>query len=235
MSRVMREIVLDGPGKNALSTKVMRAALLGIASAPEEPLLVSGRGDAFSAGLNLKEIATLDDEGLASFLVLLDDLVVALYNHAAPVVAHVNGHAIAGGCIIAMCADVRVATSEPSVRIGLNEVALGLEFPPRILKLARARIAPHAIDRVLLEGGLHAPLDALRMGLVDEIADDSAAVARSICEKLATHPHETYRATKRSLRAHVLDLHELEMAHFRDVMLPRWCTRRGFLAEILAR
>ncbi len=231
----MREIVLDGPGKNALSTTVMRAALTAITEAGDDALLMSGRGDAFSAGLNLKEIAALDDEGLAAYLALLDDLVVALYNHPAPVVAHVNGHAIAGGCIIAMCADVRVATSQPNVRIGLNEIALGLEFPPRVMRLARARIAPHAIDRVLLEAGLHAPLVALRLGLVDEVADDSAGLALSICERLAAHPKDTYRATKRALRSRVLELHELEMQHFRDVMLPLWCTRRSFLAEILAR
>lgn len=231
----MREIVLDGSGKNALSTSVMRATLDALADAKDEPVLLTGRGDAFSAGLHLKEIASLDDDGLARYLETLDDLVLALFHHPAPVVAHVNGHAIAGGCILALCADVRVATSSPAVRIGLNEVALGLEFPPRIFKLARARLAPSALPRVLLEGGLYAPDVALRLGLVDEVSDDAASLSREILSRLASHPRETYRATKRALREGVLDLHEAEMQAFRDVMLPLWCTRRGLLGQFLKR
>jgi len=231
----MREIVLDGSGKNALGTAVMRSTIDAFRDAKDEPILLSGKGDAFSAGLHLKEISTFDDAGLAVYLEMLDELVLTVYNHPAPVVAHVNGHAIAGGCIVAMCADLRISTDNPAVRIGLNETAIGLEFPPRIMKLVKTRVPKNALDRVVLEGGLYAPLDALRLGLVDEVSADAAALARSTCEKLAKHPAETYRAAKRTLRAGVLDLHELEMQSFREVTLPLWSTRRGLLAQLLAR
>jgi hypothetical protein len=67
----------------------------------------------------------------------------------------VNGHAIAGGCVLALCCDWRVAVDRADVRIGLNEVALGLEFPPMIMNLVRDRIPRRHVERVVLEAGLH--------------------------------------------------------------------------------
>ena len=128
------------------------------------------RGETFSAGLDLKEVAGLDAAGTERYLLLLDDLIDALYGYPGPTVAAVNGHAIAGGCVLAICCDLRVMADDTKLRIGLNEVALGLEFPPKILALARRRISRRWIDRVLLEAGLHAPAAALELGLVDELA-----------------------------------------------------------------
>ena len=140
-------VVLEGPGKNALSTAVMQKALDDVRDAGTRPLLLTGAGDAFSAGLNLKELQALDPAGMARFLGLLADLVAALFLHAAPTVALVNGHAIAGGCVMALTCDLRVAKDDGNIRIGLNETALGLEFPPSVLRLVRARVSPHAIGR----------------------------------------------------------------------------------------
>ena len=107
----MIELVLAGPGRNALGTPVMERALQDLYAAKGEPLLVRGEGPCFSAGLNLKEIATLDADQMEKFLALLDTLVVGLLEHAGPVVACINGHAIAGGCVIALACDLRVCTS----------------------------------------------------------------------------------------------------------------------------
>src|SRR5690349_6710653 len=90
-------VVLEGPGKNALSTALMTKALAEVRAAGSRPLLLTGAGDCFSAGLNLKELATLDVAGMRTFLGALGDLVKALFLHPGPTVAAVNGHAIAGG------------------------------------------------------------------------------------------------------------------------------------------
>ena len=68
-------------------------------------------------------------------------------------VACVNGHAIAGGCLIARCAEHRVAIDDPATRIGSNEVALGLEFPPRIPRVAQERIASRSRAEWIGRGG----------------------------------------------------------------------------------
>src|SRR4051812_44889060 len=93
--RAMKNIVLSGAGKNALSIALMQRALHELREAQGEPVFLTGDGDAFSAGLNLKELSTLDVDGMSTFLHTLEELVKALYEHPAPVVAYVNGHAIA--------------------------------------------------------------------------------------------------------------------------------------------
>jgi len=217
------ELTIEGPGRNALGTAVMRRLLAGLAEAGGRPVLLRGAGVTFSAGLDLKEVAGLDAVGTERYLLLLDDLIDALYGHAGPTVAAVNGHAIAGGCVLALCCDLRVMTDDTKLRIGLNEVALGLEFPPKILALARRRISRRWIDRVLLEAALHAPAAAVELGLVDELATDCLATARARIGAMAAHSPHTYAATKRSLRAGALDLNDDTRRYFHDIVVPAWC------------
>ena len=217
------ELRLEAPGKNALSTALMRHIVDQVRSAAGRPILITGAGDAFSAGLNLKEVAGLDRPGMEAFLGLLDDVIDALYGHPAPTVACVNGHAIAGGCVVALCCDARVAVDDPRVRIGLNEVPLGLEFPPKILELVRRRIPAHALERVVLEGGLHEPRIALSLGLVDEVATDVHASARRWVARLAGLPQSVYAATKRTLHAGGLELSAEQCHYFREHVVPAWC------------
>ena len=109
----------------------MESVIARLRDAAGEPVLVTGAGDAFSAGLNLKEVAALDRHAGERFLGVLEDMVEALFTYPGPMVAAVNGHAIAGGCVVALAAEHRVLASAPQIRIGMNEVALGLEYPPK--------------------------------------------------------------------------------------------------------
>src|SRR5262245_26567894 len=129
----MFEIAMAGPAKNALGTEMMQFLLDQIAEARGRPILLTGTGDAFSAGLNLKEVASLDARGMEVFLRRLEELMAALFAYPGPVVGLVNGHAIAGGCVLTLCCDHRVAARSARSKIGLNELALGLRFPPRVM------------------------------------------------------------------------------------------------------
>ncbi len=204
----MFELVLSAPGKNALGTSVLEDLRRRLSEARGEPVLLTGAGDAFCAGLNLKEVAVIDLEGARRLLRSLEGLVDELFGYPAPTVALVNGHAIAGGCILALCCDHRVAASDPRIRIGLNETALGLPFPPRILAMVRSRVPPGAVDRVVLEAGLHAPAEARALGLVDAVADDARGVAVAALQRLSSHPRDAYVRNKARLRAGVLGMRE---------------------------
>ena len=217
------ELLLDAPGKNALSTSSMEALLDGIARANGEPLLLAGGpgSGAFSAGLNLKEVATLDRAGMRRFLATLDRLVEALYAYPAPTVAHVNGHAIAGGCVLALCCDESVADDDPTIRIGLNETALGLPFPPRILAMVQRTVRPAVLERVVLGAELYAPADALRVGLVDAVAKNGRALAEERLALLAAHPRAIYAHTKAVLRAGTFDV-AAQQRDFEERLEPLW-------------
>ncbi|MFY0538757.1 enoyl-CoA hydratase-related protein [Nannocystis pusilla] len=134
----------------------------------------------------------------------------------------VSGHAIAGGCLVAMCCDHRVCAADPRLKIGLNEVALGLHFPGTALALARRRVNPQSLDEVILGARLYAPEDALRVGLVDEVAAAAEAVARQRLSELASHPADAYGAAKRAIRGGVLDMDPAQRRAERAALLPHW-------------
>ncbi|WAS92661.1 enoyl-CoA hydratase/isomerase family protein [Nannocystis punicea] len=218
----MIDVVLSGPGKNALSSALMQSLRGQLARAEGQPVLLRGEGDAFSAGLNFFELATLDAAGLDEFLAVLEDLLHELYNYPGPTVALVSGHAIAGGCLVAMCCDHRVCAADPRLKIGLNEVALGLHFPATALALARKRVNPQSLDEVILGARLYDPQDALRVGLVDEVAAAAEAVARQRLTELASHPADAYSAAKRAIRGGVLDVDPAQRRAEREALLPHW-------------
>jgi enoyl-CoA hydratase len=196
----MFELRMDGAAKNALGDAMMTRIFDGLREADGRPILFTGTGDAFSAGLNLHEVGALDSVGAEKFLARLEELMASIYQYPAPTVAWVNGHAIAGGCIIAMCCDWRVAQAGSVGKIGLNEVALGLRFPPRILEICRRRLPVRSLEEILLGARLYGPDDALRVGLLDELSPHAEEAARAHLRALSAHPPEAYAATKRDLR-----------------------------------
>ena len=218
----MVEIKLAGPGKNALGTKMIQSVLDQVDAANGAPILFTGEGDAFSAGLNLKEVGSLDSEGMDVFLSRLESFFRTIWLYPGPTAAAVNGHAIAGGCILAMCCDHAVATSNPKARIGLNEVAIGLRFPPALLRFVKSTIPPQHHNEVVLGAGLYAPSDALRLGFVHAVSDDPVAVATARLHAWSKHEADAYAATKRDLRQGIMDATAEEAAAFQKEVVPFW-------------
>lgn len=218
----MHEIRMQHPGKNALGTDLIGWLDEELDRAGHQPILLTGTGDAFSAGLNLKDVHAADRQGMETMLSRLDWLYSRLYRHPAPTVALVNGHAIAGGCILMLCCDWRVATDEPKARIGINEVAIGAIMPPVALNIVKRRIPPHTLEKIVFGAGLHAPDVALTLGLVDEISADAPAAAAKRLHTLASYPRASYAATKKGLRAGVTSTTDEDMWRFRQDEVPLW-------------
>ncbi len=234
----MFEITMNFPGKNAMSSAAMTALVEKLREAAGQPVLFTGAGDAFSAGLDLRELASLDGTAMRSFLMLLENCVTELYLYPAPTVALINGHAIAGGCVLALCCDRRVVTNNPRTRIGLNEVALGVRFPPRTLAAMRARVPRRHAEEVFLGAKLHDPARALALGLVDELSDDAPRVARERLAALAESPSEAYALAKRDLRGSRQDLAtDQAVERWLDESVPLWTSNdvKRRLAAALAR
>lgn len=218
----MFEITMAGPAKNALGTEMMQFLLARIDEAAGRPILLTGTGDSFSAGLNLKEVASLDAAGMERFLHLLERLMSTLFTYPAPTVALVNGHAIAGGCILILCCDHRVASDSPAAKIGLNELALGLRFPPRVMGIVRRRVPLQHIERVVLGAGLFDPRTALQLGLLDEVAADARGAAiRELTERAAYHKG-AYAAGKADLRGDAFSAIPDDDGFFAREILPAW-------------
>ena len=227
----MYEIVLDAPGKNAISTAVLEGLERELEQAAGEPVLLTGARDAFSAGLNLVEVASFDPDGLDGFLALLDRACARLFDYPGVTVAWVNGHAIAGGSVLALCCDHRVGTDNPKVKLGLNETALGVTFPPLIQRICEHRLGPRLAPEVMLGAGLFGPERAVELGILHRLGSREDAVAE--VERRAAHPSDAYAATKALLQQGVTGLDEATLSKIRTAMMEIW-TGDEFRARIQA-
>jgi len=134
----------------------------------------------------------------------------------------VNGHAIAGGCLLVQCCDERIASADPAVRLGMTGVAIGLTYPPFVLSVFAARVPPPHLETVLLGAERHAPDAALRLGLVDELSSTPREIAEARLAARAALPRAGYAATKRALREPAMAAAERASERFRAEVLPAW-------------
>ena len=218
----MRTITLSGRGPNTMSIAMLVEIERALDDAKNEPLLVTGAGSAFSAGLDLDALTTLDASGVRDLLLAMERVTHRLFLHPAPTVALVNGHAIAGGCLVAQCCDVRIAVRDPKLRIGMTGVAIGLTYPPFVFDVFGARLAAPNVEKVLLSAARFDVDEALALGLLDELSSDARARAESILAERAALPIASYASTKLALRKPRIDASAADRARFMDEVIPRW-------------
>ena len=167
-------------------------------------LLASAHPKLFCPGLDLVSLVEYDRARLQRFMAAFGLMLSALYGLRKPVVAAVSGHAVAGGCILAMAADWRVLR-RGGVSVGLNEVKVGVPLPLSVCALLRATVPPGALSRVTLLGRNFADEEALAAGLADELADkDFDAACLSRLQEFAEKDPYSLAVTKTYLRADAL-------------------------------
>jgi enoyl-CoA hydratase/carnithine racemase len=178
----------------------LRAELAELADS-DTALVVTGTGAAFSAGVDLFRILDGGADYVAHFIPALSGAFDDLFAFRRPVVAAVNGHAIAGGCVIAACADHRFM-AEGRGRIGVPELLVGVAFPAIALAAVRYATGDVGVADLVYTGATLLPAEAQRRGLVDEVVPEAELLDRAItkAEQLASIPPATFAHTKRSLR-----------------------------------
>ena len=168
-------------------------------------MVLTGAGKAFSAGLDLKLVPTYSRAQQNELLRVLNQALYRLYALPIPTVAAVNGHAIAGGLVLALACDIRVAVSEGAL-FGLTEVRAGVPFPVAAMAVVKAEL-PAATKREFVLGGKnHDPSRALALGIVDELQTAGQVLARSkaLAREFAAAPRQSYGRIKRQLRHEAL-------------------------------
>jgi enoyl-CoA hydratase len=168
-------------------------------------LILTGTGSVFSAGVDLFRVTRGGADYVREFLPLLSRFVRTLFAFPRPVVAAVNGHAIAGGCVIALAADTRLM-AEGDGRIGLPELLVGVPFPTAAMEVVRFTVPRKELQSLIYTGRTLAAREALGAGLVDLVVDSGelANRAQEVARQLAKIPPAAYRLTKQALRAEAL-------------------------------
>ncbi len=214
---------MDRPPANAMDTGLLGeiAATVGEAAAdPPAALVLAGREGFFSGGADLKAVPGYGPEQQREMVHGINAMALGVYGLPCPVVAAVTGHAIAGGMVLALCADLRIASS--AGRYGLTEVKVGVPYPQAAIGVVDRELSPHAKRIMAFGNQLHDAEACLRLGVFDEVLPPDAVEARAheLAAQLAAMPAEVYARTKRDLRGGALEA--MRAAAAADPLLDRW-------------
>jgi enoyl-CoA hydratase len=213
---------------NALDTTFLRAlreAVSEAAGSDASGLILTGTGNIFSAGVDLIHLLAGGRAYLEEFLPEMSACFRELFVFPKPAIAAVNGHAVAGGCILACACDRRLM-ARGAFRIGVPELRVGVPFPMVPLDIVRFALPPHRAREAALLGRTYAPEAALEMGMVDELIEPERLmdVASAVAAELSAFPSASFRRVKHDLRRAVLeDWDRRGAAHDRET-LEAWCS-----------
>ena len=195
-------VQMDDGKANALSEAMIAEVGSALTRAEKEAsaVVLVGRPDRFCAGFDLKVMMSTP-EAARALLRSGADLFMRLYGSPLPIVAACTGHALAGGALVLLTADVRIGAAG-AFRIGLNEVSIGLPIPVLAMELARDRIVGTELGRTTLRAQIYGPDEAARVGFLDDVvpAGDVLARAKEEAAKLGALSRMAYHATKKRLR-----------------------------------
>ena len=200
-------IQMDDGKANALSEAMIAEVGEALARAENEAsaVVLSGRPDRFCAGFDLKVMMSTP-EAAKALLRGGAELLMKLYGSPLPIVVACTGHALAGGALVLLTADVRIGAAG-AFRIGLNEVSIGMPVPVLAMELARDRIATAELGRATLRANVYGPDEAVRAGFLDEVAPATEVLARAkaAAAALGKLSRMAFRATKKRLRGRTID------------------------------
>jgi enoyl-CoA hydratase len=216
-------LAADRPPANAMDVALLGdliEAVEQVASDPPRALVLAGRPGFFSAGADLKTVPNYGPEEQRQMVDGINAMALGVYELPCPVVGAITGHAIAGGLVLALCTDIRIASS--AGRYGLTEVKVGVPYPQAAIGVVAAELAPSAARVLALGNELIGAAECLRLGVFDEVVEPHDVLPRALelAAGLAAFPPEVYTRTKRDLRRATAA--RLRTASAEDPLLARW-------------
>ena len=209
-----------------------------IRSSPAPAVVITGNDKIFSAGVDLLRLLDGGVPYVREFLPALSTMLATVFAFPKPVVAAINGHAMAGGCVLACAADRRLMAS-PGGRIGVTELLVGVPFPPAAMEIMRCATASQYFEEAIFSGATYPPPDAVVRGFVHDIVEPDGLLDRAVAaaKTLAALPPAAFALTKRQTRQldfHGLDPKEVEAAIEQIWMAPETLGRiRDYVTRTL--
>src|SRR4051794_39907019 len=152
-------------------------AVESIAADPPAAVVLAGRPGFFSAGADLKAVPSYGPDEQRAMVDGINRMALGVYALPCPVVGAITGHAIAGGLVLAVCTDLRIASSEG--KYGLTEVKVGVPYPQAAIGVVQAELPPGALRQLVFGNQLHDAQTCLRLGVFDEVAAPDGVLGRA--------------------------------------------------------
>jgi enoyl-CoA hydratase/carnithine racemase len=192
---------------NAMSVEFCEALTARFAEiSSARAVVMTATGRTFSAGVDLVRLLEGGAPYVRKFLPVLSEMFATVFSHPAPVVAAINGHAIAGGCVLACAADKRLMARDGG-RIGVTELLVGVPFPPAAMEIMRCAAAPQFFADAIFSGATYTPAEAVARGFVHDVVEPQALLERAVAaaNALAALPPKAFALTKRQIHAPALE------------------------------
>jgi enoyl-CoA hydratase len=187
-------------------------------------IVLTGTGRIFSAGVDLKRVSAGGAAYVREFLPYLHRLYEAVFFHPKSVIAAINGHAVAGGCVLAACADRRIMARDVG-RIGVTELLVGVPFPALAFEILRSAVPAAHLAEFVYSGATYACNTALDRGWVDELAEPAELLedALAAAQALAGISPAAFAQTKAQMRAPVAERFAVSGAVTDKAVTEIWC------------
>ena len=184
--------------------------------------ILTGNDRVFSAGVDLVRAAEGGNDYLAEFLPALVDCFDAIFSFDKPIVAAINGHAVAGGCILASACDLRVIHSKS--RIGIPELRVGVALPSIAIEIMRFVAAADAFQTMVTVGKNFRGEEAINVGLADRLVDRDQLLGSAIdaANELLQIPATVFSISKKQMRAVACRNAQQNAAEFDSLVFDSW-------------
>ena len=169
--------------------------------ADTKAVILTGGGKFFSFGFDIPELLNYSINDFARYLKKFCAMYTGMFLFPKPVIGAINGHATAGGCILALTCDFRIMVTGKA-KIALNELNIGAAIFAGCVGMLKSAVVERNAEKVLLTGAMFTAGDAQRIGLVDSVTSEETlmAEAKKIADEFSQKNPDAFKTLKNLLR-----------------------------------
>jgi enoyl-CoA hydratase/carnithine racemase len=200
-------VTINRPKVNALNEPLVEELYECLQKLADKPnaqvkvIILTGEGSFFSFGLDVPEFLNYSKEPFTRFLAKFTELISYLFLYPKPVIAALNGHTIAGGCMLAIACDYRLMVSDKA-KISLNEITFGSTVFASAISVLKHLVGGRNAELILYSGRMYSAEEAQGLRLIDEVVskENLDAAARRVARDFVSKNSDTFQSIKMLLR-----------------------------------